>query len=123
MQENKKELGQFYTTNSANIIGDLVDNVKGTKLIDPFAGNWDMLNLFDDEKYTKEGCDLDPQNERTEKRDSLLNPKDYSGYSVITNPPYLMNNKTKDPDNLKIFEKYNGFIDLYQISMHTLVRF
>lgn len=49
---NKKELGQFYTTNSKLIIGDLVKYIQGKNLIDPFAGNWDLLNLFDD-SFTK----------------------------------------------------------------------
>ena len=32
-----------------------------------------------------------------------------------------MNNKTKDINNLKIFSKYPGYIDLYQIALHTVI--
>lgn len=69
----------------------------------------------------KSGFDLAPRNDKTEKRNSLLNPFKYEGYSVITNPPYLMNNKTKDKNNIEVFSKYPGYIDLYQISMKTII--
>lgn len=44
---NKKSLGQFYTTNSNYIIGNLVYLLpKNIEIMDPFVGNWDLLNFY-----------------------------------------------------------------------------
>lgn len=39
----KRDLGQFFTTNSDYILQGLGDFVKNKEIIDPFAGNQDLL--------------------------------------------------------------------------------
>jgi len=45
---NKKNLGQFYTTNYKQILQNMYipDNV--SNIIEPFAGNGDLLNFIED---------------------------------------------------------------------------
>lgn len=113
----KKELGQFYTTNSKYITKGLLDIFpEGATIVEPFAGNWDLLNLVK-EKYKVEAYDLDPKNKQTEKRNSILNPPSYKGKWIFTNPPYLHKTRTKEKT---IFEKYNTS-DLYKASMITIL--
>jgi hypothetical protein len=111
----KRELGQFYTTNAEYIIRDMINDIPdNTTIVDPFAGNWDLLNLF---TQAKEAFDLDPKNANTQCRDSLINPVDYTGKYVITNPPYLAKNKTK---NKAVFELY-AVGDLYKAALMTFM--
>lgn len=117
---SKQELGQFYTTNAKYIIGNLIKDIpNNANIIDPFAGNWDLLNYISDNKEVNDiiAFDLEPQNKKTKKRDTLINPPDYSGLYVITNPPYLAKNKTKNKD---IFGLYNVG-DLYKASIETII--
>jgi hypothetical protein len=122
MSNKKKDLGQFFTTKSNYIIGDLVLKIKNKEIIDPFVGNWDLLNEFDN-TFVKTGLDIDPKTPETILNDSLMNPFDYMGKAVITNPPFLLNNKSKNKDIIKVFEKYKNlkYIDLFQISLHTIL--
>jgi hypothetical protein len=87
--------------------------------VDPFAGDWDLLNLA--QKHIQvnhaHAYDLDPQNPETIQQDTLLHPPDYKGLYVITNPPYLARNKTKDQT---IFDKYEVF-DLYKAAIETFM--
>jgi len=102
---NKKRLGQFFTTNYEYILQNMYipDNVK--YIIEPFCGNEDLLNFIKDkEKYIIEKYDIDPKNENIIKNDSLLNPISYTNKFIITNPPYLARNKNKE----------KTYYDLYQ---------
>jgi hypothetical protein len=117
LKENlkKSRLGQFYTTNSKYIIGDFISSIpKGSTVVDPFAGNWDLLRLIDE---NKEAYDLDPKNKYTEKRDTLLFPLNYKGKWIATNPPYLARNKSKDKI---IFDKYQTD-DLYKAALISMI--
>ena len=113
----KRELGQFYTTNAKYITEGLLDVFpKGATIVEPCAGNWDLINLVKD-KYKVEAYDLDPKNDETKKRDSILNPPNYKGKWILTNPPYLHKTRTKER---AVFEKYN-VQDLYKASMITML--
>ncbi len=47
----KKELGQFYTKNSQYITDDLLPIFpEDALIIDPFAGEWDLLKLVPNKK-------------------------------------------------------------------------
>jgi hypothetical protein len=118
--KKKQELGQFYTTNAEYIIGNLFKDLpENISIVDPFAGNWDLLSLAEKKLSINNihAYDLDPQNLDTIQQDTLLNPPDYKGLYVITNPPYLARNKTKDQ---AIFEKYDVF-DLYKAAIETFM--
>ena len=82
------------------------------KIIEPFYGNGDLVKNIDCEYY-----DIDFPPDSPHHRDTLLNPPDYNGKYVITNPPYLAKNKAKDK---KYFEKYQ-YDDLYKIAIHTIL--
>lgn len=85
----KSDLGQFYTTKAKYILNGLENDIpKGSEIIDPFAGNYDLLNLYKDRGKVV-GYDIDSPNKMVIKRDTLRNPIDYVGKWVITNPPYL----------------------------------
>ena len=76
----KYQLGQFHTTNVDKILKGYEPFVKGMKLIDPFAGNWDLLKWGQRSRSKiSSGYDIDPKNSFTNQRDCILNPPDYSG--------------------------------------------
>lgn len=114
---NKQNLGQFFTTRYKYILADLSipDNI--TKIIEPFCGNGDLLNFIDKKKYNVECYDIDPQHKYIVKRDTLDNPPVYKGSFIITNPPYLSRNKSQ---NKEIFDKHN-VNDLYKCHIKDII--
>jgi hypothetical protein len=112
----KQSLGQFYTTHSKYIIHNLIDHLPfNLNIIDPFAGNKDLLNLFSD-NCNKLAYDIDPKLPNIIKQDTLLNPPNYKDHLIITNPPYLARNKSK---NKEIYDKYQ-VNDLYKAFIKTI---
>lgn len=111
---NKRELGQFYTTNYEYILqGISVPNE--TQLIEPFCGEGDLVKWVG--KPFDEIYDIDPKIIGCVNRDTLMNPPSYSGKWVITNPPYLAKNKA---DNKRPMNLYK-VDDLYKCFMETLI--
>lgn len=84
--------------------------------VDPFAGACDLTKHFPNTKW--ELYDIEPKDKRITIRDSLLNPINYVNKTVITNPPYIAKNKTKE--FLEIFKKYNTD-DLYKASVLSII--
>ena len=83
------------------------------KFIEPFYGDGSLskiLNINFNEYY-----DILSE-EKEHRRDTLLNPPDYTDKWVITNPPYLAKNKAKDK---ALFSKYL-YDDLYKIAISTI---
>ena len=128
----KKELGQFFTTNSEYICGDLIDIFpNNAKVIDLFAGNWDLLNLLVEKRNAKIkinwdefnskqieefrviGYDIDPKNEHTLRNDSFKKLIELKGKWVFLNPPYMALNNN---DDKTYYKKYNTD-DLYKIAV------
>mgnify|MGYP006090748015 CR=1 FL=1 len=114
---NKKKYGQFYTTNYDYILQNLKipDNINN--IIEPFAGNGDLLNFIKNTGKKFECYDIEPKKSNIIKRDTLLKPPDYNDKFVITNPPYLARNKSNDKT---IFDKYNQN-DLYKCFLINLI--
>jgi len=114
MSKSKKVLGQFYTTNHEYILQGMKipDNTKN--IIEPFAGNGDLIvfikNQEQSDKYNIESYDIEPKKDYIIKRDTIKNPPDYNNKYLITNPPYLARNKSKDKS---LFDKYD-VNDLYK---------
>lgn len=98
-----------YTTESEIICGNLIKYIpENAKLIEPFVGGEDLINLFP--KHTWETYDIDEKTNAQYYQDTLIAPPNYNGKWVITNPPFLAKNKASDKT---IFEKYN-VDDLYK---------
>lgn len=115
---SKKQLGQFYTTNYEYILSDMniPSNVK--TVIEPFVGNGDLLNFLKNKSdYNLEIYDIDPKITGAIKRDTLKNPPDYKDKFILTNPPYLARNKSKEK---KLYEKYKCN-DLYKCFIITII--
>jgi hypothetical protein len=94
----KQLLCQFYTTHYKYILQNMVipDNV--SNIVEPFAGNGDLLNFIDNDKnkYIVRCYDIDSKKDYIIKQDTLLYPPDLNGVFVITNPPYLARNKCEN---------------------------
>jgi hypothetical protein len=114
---NKRLLGQFYTTNYAYILQNMRIPSGIHSIIEPFAGNGDLLNFIDKENYNIECYDIEPKKDFIVRRDTLLYPPNFDDAFVITNPPYLARNKSSDKS---VFDKYNTN-DLYKCFLQILI--
>lgn len=110
---SKLSLGQYYTTNVDYIFKEF--NVPKGKIIEPFAGQGDII------RWTKrndiEAYDIDPKGEGIIKRDTLINPPNYKGKYVITNPPFRARNKNPDKT---IYDLYDSD-DLFRCFLLTIL--
>ena len=98
---DKKQLGQFYTTNFDYILENIeIKDFKDRIFIEPFAGNNDLIKWVEKKQDVKiKKFDIDPKDDDTIKQNTLLNPLDYTDKEVITNPTYLAKNKSKSKNN------------------------
>ena len=109
----KKNNGQFYTTNYKYILRNL--NIPdGVDVVEPFVGRGDLLSVLTGQSVEK--YDIDPKCDAI-KRDVLMDPPDYRGKFILTNPPYLARNKNSDKT---LYEKYNTN-DLYKCFIISLL--
>lgn len=116
MYHTKKSAGQFYTVQSDYILSGVPRPPKNVKVIEPFAGQGDLLSWIGTDNPT-EAYDIDPKHLDVKQRDTLLDPPDYDGCWVITNPPYLARNHA---DDKTVFDSYESN-DLYKCFMISLV--
>jgi hypothetical protein len=117
---NKKELGQFYTTNYDYILQNLFIPEYEKIIIEPFAGAGHLIEFVKSSKineYTIETYDLDPCLDIITKRDTLKSPPSYKGKFIVTNPPYLARNKTESKE---LFDKYETN-DLYKCFIKQII--
>lgn len=111
---SKKKLGQFYTTNYEYILNglEIPNNIK--KIIEPFAGNGDLLNFISNNiDIEKEFYDIEPKKDYIIKRNTILEPPNYNNAFILTNPPYLARNKSIDKtlyNKYKVNDLYKCFI-------------
>jgi len=107
----KSKLGQFYTTNYEYILNNMYIPEDINCIIEPFAGNGDLLHFINDStKYTIECYDIEPKKTSILKKDTLQEPPCYDNKFILTNPPYLARNKNKDKE---LYDKYDCN-DLYK---------
>lgn len=111
---SKQTLGQFYTTNYQYILHGFHIPQHITHIVEPFAGNGDLLPFINNHPHSQqiniECYDIDPKKDSIIQRDTIKNPPNYNNKYIITNPPYLARNKSKDKT---LFDKYN-VNDLYK---------
>jgi len=124
MNSIKKQLGQFFTTNSDYILEGLQVYIKSKKVTDPFAGSRDLMSWA--KKHGAKsvfGFDVDKKyadGKIVKENDSLNNPYKYN--FVITNPPYLHKNKAdKNTKELYFSGENSYFEDLYQVSLKSIL--
>jgi hypothetical protein len=116
---NKKNKGQFYTTNNDYILDGLSIPNDIKDIIEPFAGKGDLIEwVLKQDKKNILAYDIEPKKEGIIKMDTLKNPPNYNGLWVITNPPYLARNKCEDKT---IFDMYNTN-DLYKCFIKSLTQ-
>jgi len=122
-EKNKKKYGQFYTKKHKYILQgmEIPNNVKN--IIEPFTGNGDLINFIKNKekknnvKYIIECYDIEPKKNYIIKKDTIKNPPNYKDKYIITNPPYLARNKSK---NKSLFEKYK-VNDLYKCVIKNIL--
>lgn len=118
-QNEKQKHGQFFTTNADYILEGYEDVVNRKSVIDPFAGNGDLLNWAKKNRASEvKGYDICPLDEKTIKNDSLRFPPSYRGVFVLSNPPYLSKNKCKN--DKAVFDQWNQN-DFYKCHLASLV--
>lgn len=120
----KKQLGQFFTTNSDYILQGFEGFVKNKEVFDPFAGNQDLIRWV-----RKNGCkkavgfDCDKNyvdGKNVLYNDSINSPQRYK--FVCTNPPYLHKNKADQEIKERFFSgNHSSFEDLYQVSIFSIL--
>jgi len=116
---SKHALGQFMTTNYEYILQNMHIPNEVDTIIEPFVGNGDLLKFIKNKKkYKIEKYDIDKKYKKIcIMRDTLDDPPDYSDKFIITNPPFLARNKSK---NKKLFDKYD-VNDLYKCFIKELI--
>ena len=91
----KRQLGQFFTTNSSYILQGFEEYVKNKEVFDPFAGGQDLINWAKQNGCKKVvGFDCDKKyvdNKKVFLNDSINSPRECK--FICTNPPYLHKNK------------------------------
>jgi hypothetical protein len=114
----KKTRGQFYTTNSAYILAGATVPTTANRMIEPFAGQGDLLKWFETQGSTLpvEAYDIEPKHPSVVQRDTLADPPNYANAWILTNPPYLARNKSASKT---IFDQY-GTNDLYKCFIMSL---
>jgi hypothetical protein len=124
MAEQKKSLGQFYTTREEYILQGCFVPEAALTVIEPFCGQGDLLKFVEREaklqnrEYKLECYDLEPKHQLAVQRDTLKNPPEYLGKFVVTNPPYLARNKSSDKSH---FDENPQLDDLYKIHISHLI--
>jgi hypothetical protein len=120
---SKQTLGQFYTTNHEYILQGMNIPNNIVNIIEPFTGNGDLITFIEKEqeknnvKYNIECYDIEPKKNYIEKKDTIKNPPNYKDKYLITNPPYLARNKSKDKS---LFDKYD-VNDLYKCVIKNIL--
>lgn len=118
---NKKERGQFFTTNVNFILEGFEKYVIEKYVIDPFAGNGDLLNWAKCNKaIICDGYDIDDNfiKNKIIFNDSLKNIP--NAPFILTNPPYLATNKMNQNDKNKYFTD-NIYEDYYMLAIKKII--
>jgi hypothetical protein len=117
----KQSKGQFYTTNASYILDGFTIPLNDIRcIIEPFAGKGDLLKwIYENSADTKiEAFDIMPKHKDVLKQDTLLQPPNYQNGWIITNPPYLARNKSKDKTLYDLY--YTN--DLYKCFIKSVVK-
>lgn len=120
----KKQFGQFFTTNSDYILQGLERFVKNKEIIDPFAGNQDLI-IWSRKNNCKKAVGFDCDKKYIDEKNVFYN--DSINFSkkyrfICTNPPYLHKNKANQETKERFFSGFrSNFEDLYQVSIFSIL--
>lgn len=114
----KKNLGQFFTTNCDYILQGFEQYVANKKVLDPFAGNGDLLQ-WSLSNGAREIIGYDIDQSLTKNHISFNNSLVSISYSdfIITNPPFLSKNKL-DASQKSIMGNHD---DLYLLALKKIL--
>lgn len=125
-KNNKKSLGQFFTTNVDKILKGFEKTIIGKDVIDPYAGNGDLLGwAARNGAASTQGRDIDPKYIKTKKcisitkNDSLIEIPKVGNFN-ITNPPYLGKNKMTKKQKEK-YMKNSNVEDFYLLAVKRII--
>jgi len=120
----KKQFGQFFTTNSDYILQGLGEFIQNKEVIDPFAGNQDLIR-WSRKNNCKKAIGFDCDKKYVDDKNVFYN--DSINYSqkykfICTNPPYLHKNKADQKIKARFFSGiHSDFEDLYQVSIFSIL--
>jgi hypothetical protein len=114
----KQYKGQYYTTVANKLLNGWEKYTEGKCVLDPFVGAGDLLRWASNAKKVT-GYDIDPAAPGALLNDSLMDPPDYTGSFLISNPPYLSSNKCRDGDK-RPYQKW-GQSDYYKCHLASLL--
>ena len=113
---NKKQLGQYFSTRADYILDGMEEYVIGKNVCDPYAGDGDLLR-WASKNGAKSVCgydiDINYVSGYIKHGDSIRSSREYD--MVITNPPYLHRNKSKDKS---MFVEYE---DIYMEAINSVM--
>ena len=117
---SKSQLGQFYTTHYNYILNEFKIPDDTFKVMEPFAGEGHLTSFAVAQMKVIESVmeyDIEPKNNFIKQRNTLLDPPEYKGFYIITNPPYLARNKNTCKE---IYDKYQEN-DLYKCFIRNII--
>ena len=95
--DDKKDKGQFYTTQSSYILEGFDVPTDARCIIEPFAGQGDLIDWVKQcSTLPIEAYDIQPKRDDIQQRDTLQDPPNYENAWILTNPPYLARNKSQN---------------------------
>ena len=118
IQETKNKLGQYFSKNTDLLLHGFESYIQNKIVLDPFAGDYDLIHWA--LKHGASGYkayDIEPRFEDCTHNDSLMNPLPMGDYFLLTNPPYLHKNKSKDKEP---FDKW-GWENLYKCHLASVI--
>jgi len=120
----KQKYGKFYTENYNYIFQSFqLPDYHNIRFVEPFVGKGHLLHFLTEyykvplENLNIEFYDIENHIQNTNVRDSIQNPPDYDDKFVITNPPFLALNKSKEKDTFHMY----GTNDLYKCFLKTII--
>lgn len=116
-QDNIQKHGLYFTENCDTLLDGFEHLVENRFVIDPFAGNMDLISWATRHNAIGyKAYDLFPLSDDVIENDSIVNPPNYFGAFLLSNPPYLSKNKNK---NKMPYERWQQN-DLYKCHLASL---